>query len=131
MQLFVELMGKEPDVTLYSSDANTFPRQPLPSSMQYQLIAAFVGMNVLKLLRSGLGLDIGPSFLDQMRFPIWRPTIWRQEKAPKFFTFLGVAQPHVPGSPHPHDYARSSRYVGRPCARVPMCPRPRAPSLCA
>jgi hypothetical protein len=109
MQLFVSLVGKETDVTLYSADANTFPRAPLPASMQYQLMTAFVGMNVLKLLRSGLGLDIGPSFLDQISFPIWRPSIWRQEKAPKFFTFLGVAQPHVPGSPHPHDFARSSR----------------------
>lgn len=111
MQLFVQLVGKEADVTLYSSDANTFPRTALPASMQYQLKAAFVGMNVLKLLRSGLGLDIGPSFLDHMKFPIWRPPIWAQGKAPKFFTFLGVAQPHVPGSPHPHDYARSSRCV--------------------
>lgn len=76
MQLFVKLVGKEADVTLYSSDANTFPRQPLPASMQYQLKAAFIGMNVLKLLRSGLGLDVGPSFLDHMTFPIWRPPIW-------------------------------------------------------
>jgi len=81
----------------------------LPASVQYKLMAAFVGMNVIKGIRT-LGFNVGPEFVDQLSFPIWRPAVWREKKVGPGWSFIGIPQPEIPTAIHPFDYARSTRY---------------------
>ncbi len=55
------------------------------------------------------GVSFGPSFIDNVPFPIWRPSFWERPKVEKFVAYCGVAPAEYGKYMHPFDLVISSR----------------------
>ncbi|GBF97036.1 hypothetical protein Rsub_09509 [Raphidocelis subcapitata] len=86
-----------------------FPSFELSAYERRKLQGKFLAMNVLKVLRY-FGVTWGPSFIEHIGIPIWRPSFWNNRKAEKYVAYVGVAPAEHGHIFHPYDLIISSRF---------------------